>query len=112
MALKQEDKLIIDPKNHPGFNIQVFEEIKSEPNTLNRRDNENSKRAKEFTQNRMQLRHVNARVKLQQDYGVKESEFHSTIYSLFDSYIRPFINSFVSLNAGVMTLYDILHSDH
>ena len=112
LALKEEDKLIIDPKNHPGFNVQVFEEIKAEIATLNRRDNLNSKAAKEFTQNRMQLRHVNARNKLQQEYGVKERDFNTSLSGLFDSYVRPFRNSFASLNSGVMTLYDIFHSDH
>lgn len=109
LSLREEDKLSYDLKFNPGLNFGILEEIKAEPTTLNKRDIENSRKAKDDTKTRMNLKHAKSIEALQQEFGIKESELHITLPMLFNNYIQPFRNTFSSLNAGILTLYEVFH---
>jgi hypothetical protein len=109
LSLREEDKLSYDLKFNPGLSFGILEEIKAEPTTLNKKDLENSRKAKDDTKTRMNLKHAKSIEVLQQEFGIKESEFNTTLPTLFINYIQPFRNTFSSLNAGILTLYEVFH---
>jgi hypothetical protein len=109
ISLKEEDKLAYDLKLNPELNFQALEEIKAEPTTLNKKDLENSRKTKEDTKTMMKLKHVNVRAAMQTEFGIKENEFNTSLSTFFNNYMKPFRNIFSSLNAGVLTLYEIFH---
>lgn len=111
-SLKQDDNLVAEHKVN-GMNKSIFpEEIKKEPLTSNKRMIELSNQAKTATKTHINEKYVTCREFLEQSYGVGEGDYHESITLLFNAYVKPFRNTFASLNAGVMTLYEILHEDH
>lgn len=110
-SLKEEDRLISEQK--PGlFDNLAKEEVKKEPLTTDKASIEKSKNAREATKNLINLRYATSRETLLEKYGVREVDYRDSIHQIFNSYVKPFRNTFASLNAGVMTLYEILHKDH
>lgn len=65
-----------------------------------------------MTKNIINGRYTTSRETLLEKYGVREVDYRDSIHQIFNSYVKPFRNIFASLNAGVMTLYEILHKDH
>ena len=111
-ALKKEDKLTIESKVNKGLASQLREEIKSEPPQINKMNIEKSKEAKDNFTNLKNVRYVNSREYLQQHFDVQESDYQHTIPALYNNYVKPFRNTFASLNAGILTIYEIFHQDH
>ena len=110
-SLKEEDKLIYEQKQGL-LESNPKEEIKKEPISTDKTSIERSKHAKEITKNLMNVRYASSRETMQEKYGVREVDYRDSIHQIFNSYIKPFRNTFASLNAGVLTLYEIFHKDH
>ena len=110
-SLKEDDKLAIDPKAISGMNLDLLEEIKAEPSTLTKKMQENSEKARNYMTTRSNLKYVSSRESLQQKYQVTESEIDSILSDYFHNILKPFRDTFASLNAGVLTFYEIFHSD-
>lgn len=73
---------------------------------------EKSRLAKETTRNLINTRYVTSRDALQEKYNIREEDYYNSLSTVFHSYIKPFRNTFASLNAGVLTIYEIFHKDH
>mmetsp|Transcript_23462 Transcript_23462/g.23426 ORF Transcript_23462/g.23426 Transcript_23462/m.23426 type:complete len:104 (+) Transcript_23462:1671-1982(+) len=85
-ALKQDDKLSIDPRTIEGADLEALEEIKAELPLLTKRLVQNSEDAKNYTQTRINLKCSRARDKLTQKYGIKEDEIDSILAENFHHY--------------------------
>lgn len=88
----------------------IIEEVKSAPN-LSRRQVTKTNEAKEVTKTIINQSYVSSRQMLREIFNVRENDYFESIPIIFNEFIKPFRNTFSSLNAGVWTLYEILHHD-
>jgi hypothetical protein len=111
-VIKEEDRLIVDSKTNESEIFQKLkEEIKSEPISETKQLEELSRKAKANMINLKGRLEQNSRMYLMTNFQLFEPDY-PLVNKLFDNYLKPYRNHLGSLNAGVMTLYDIFHQDH
>lgn len=110
-SLKEKDIMIPGPQTNANNVRMIIEEVKTEGVIMNKSQLEKSKLSKEITKNTHNLRNVESRQTLHTTYNVNENDYFESIPNVFNSFIKPFRNIFASLNAGVLTLYEVLHKD-